>query len=198
MLLIVGLGNPEREYRGTRHNMGFETINKLAFDHGINITREKFRASFGEGRMFGRRVTLFKPQTYMNLSGEAVRDAVHFFKLTENEIIVVYDDIDLNLGEVRVRESGSSGSHNGMKNIIYHIDTQNFVRVRAGIGPKPSEWDLKDFVTSRFNPEDAEKMIVGVTKAADAVETILRSGVKEAMNMFNRRVKKEDAGELME
>ncbi|MDR1066552.1 MAG: aminoacyl-tRNA hydrolase [Clostridiales bacterium] len=189
MRLIAGLGNPERDYRGTRHNMGFETLNKLAFDHDIKMKTSKFRAISGDGTIHGEKVMLFKPQTYMNLSGEAVRDAINFYKLTHDDLIVVYDDIDLELGDTRVRETGSAGSHNGMKSVIYQLGAQDFIRVRAGIGPKPNEWDLSAFVTSRFRPDDIDKMVEGVAKAAAAVETILKSGVKEAMNMFNRRAK---------
>ena len=185
MRVIIGLGNPERDYRGTRHNIGFETINKLAYDHNIELKRAKFRAHFGEGRLAGEKVMLVKPQTYMNLSGESVRELLEYYKLSPKNIIVLYDDTAFELGQVRVRESGSDGGHNGVKNLIYHLETNVFDRVRIGIGAKPPGWDLADYVLSRFKKWEFDDMVYGISRAGDAVEVILRDGMAAAMNKFN-------------
>ena len=188
MRVIVGLGNPERDYKGTRHNVGFETVNKLAYDHDIELNRAKFRAHFGEGRIAGNKVMLVKPQTYMNLSGESVRDLLAYYKLSAKDILVLYDDTAFPLGQVRVRQSGSDGGHNGVKNLIYQLETQEFDRVRIGIGEKPEGWDLADYVLSRFKKSEFDDMVYGITRAGDAVEMILREGITAAMNKFNPRV----------
>jgi len=185
--VIAGLGNPEKDYKGTRHNVGFETINKLSFDNNIPINRAKFRAHFGEGRLAGQKVLLAKPQTYMNLSGESIRDILNFYKLTPESLIVIYDDVDLPLGDIRIRERGSAGSHNGLKNIIYQLETDEFIRIRIGIDPKPPGWDLADYVLSRFSKEEAKAAIDGIAKAAEAVESLLSEGAAFSMNKFNIR-----------
>jgi len=187
MRAVVGLGNPEREYRYTRHNVGFETINKLAYDHKIKINKAKHRAHLGQGRVAGVPVLLVKPQTYMNRSGECVRDVLRYFRLTPADLIVIYDDTDLLPGQVRVREKGSAGGHNGMKSVIYQLETDEFLRVRIGIGPKPPGWDLADYVLSRFAPRETDDVVAGITKATDAVEVILKDSVERAMNLFNAR-----------
>ena len=184
--IIAGLGNPEKNYGGTRHNMGFEVINKLSVDHKIEINRAKFRAHFGEGQIEGIKVKIVKPQTYMNLSGESIRDILRFYKITPDKLIVIYDDIDLEPGEIRVRERGSAGSHNGMKNIIYQLETDEIIRVRVGIG-KSERVSLKDFVLSKINKKDAEILIDGVYKASEAVRIILKDGAATAMNKYNQR-----------
>ena len=189
MRVLVGLGNPEKNYKGTRHNVGFEAINKLAYDHTININKAKFRAHFGEGHIGLEKVLLVKPQTYMNLSGEAVRDILRFYKLTPADIIVLVDDTALPLGHIRVREQGSAGGQKGLKSLIFQLETDEFIRVRIGVGEKPPGWDLADYVLSRFKPNEIEGMIEGVTKATEAVEIILKSGTKEAMNQYNQRQK---------
>ena len=185
-MLIVGLGNPEKNYKGTRHNVGFEVVNQLAHDHNIPIARAKFRAHWGEGKIAGVKVLLAKPQTYMNLSGEAVGELMAFFRCTPKDLIVVYDDTNLPVGEIRVREQGSAGGQNGMKNIIQRLGTDQFTRVRVGIGEKPPGWDLADYVLSRFKKEEIEGFIDGVNKAAAAVELILAEGVAAAMNRYNK------------
>jgi len=185
--VIAGLGNPEKDYKGTRHNVGFETINKLSFDNNIPINRAKFRAHFGEGRLAGQKVLLAKPQTYMNLSGESIRDILNFYKLTPESLIVIYDDVDLPLGDIRIRERGSAGSHNGLKNIIYQLETDEFLRIRIGIDPKPPGWDLADYVLSRFSKEESKAAIDGIAKAAEAVESLLSEGAAFSMNKFNIR-----------
>jgi PTH1 family peptidyl-tRNA hydrolase len=189
MFLVVGLGNPEKDYKGTRHNIGFEVINKLAFDHSIPINRAKFRSHFGEGSIASRKLILAKPQTYMNLSGEAVRDLMSYYKLTPEDLIIIYDDVSFPPGEIRIRKQGSAGGHNGMKNILYHIETDIFTRIRVGIGAVPERMILTDFVLSRFKKDEWEDMLDGIQNAGDAAEMILRSGAEAAMNQFNKVLK---------
>ncbi|MCL2352783.1 MAG: aminoacyl-tRNA hydrolase [Firmicutes bacterium] len=188
MTIIAGLGNPEKEYKNTRHNTGFEVVNKLACDHGVPINRAKFRAFAGEGFIGGKKVLLLKPQTYMNLSGECVRDVLAWYRLTPGELVVVYDDCALPVGDVRVRKQGGAGGHNGMKNILYHLGTDEFARVRVGIGEKPERLVLADYVLSQFRKDELDGWIAGVTKAAEAVEDILSQGADFAMNKFNRKL----------
>ena len=188
MKVIVGLGNPEHEYKGTRHNIGFEAINKLAYDHNIAVKRIKHKALIGTGMIGGEKVVLVKPQTYMNLSGESVREVVDFYDVTEEDIIILYDDITLAVSDIKIREQGSAGGHNGIKNIIWHLNTTDFLRVKIGIGEKPKEFILSDYVLSRFSKEEEQAMIQGVTKATEAVELILKESAAKAMNQFNRRL----------
>ena len=190
MRIIIGLGNPGDAYRGTRHNVGFETIDKLSFDFNIKLkNNRRFRAHIGEGRIGQTPVLLAKPQTFMNLSGRSVKTILNFYKLPPSEIIVVYDDVSLPVGDIRVREKGSAGGQKGIMDIIAQLATDEFPRVRIGIGEKPENWDLADYVLSRFPKSEWEAMIQGVTKAGDAVGFILREGTAAAMNEFNRKVK---------
>lgn len=189
MNLIVGLGNPGKEYVGTKHNVGFEVLDKLAYDNNININKAKFNALIGEGTIKNKKVALLKPLTYMNLSGESVKATMSWYKISNKDIIVIYDDISLNIGDIRIREKGSAGGHNGMKNIIYLLNTDEFIRVRVGIGNKPANWDLANYVLSRFSKDEIPNIIEGFTKAADAVEMILASGVSAAMNKYNQKKK---------
>jgi len=192
MLVIAGLGNPEKTYRNTRHNIGFEALNKFVYDHNLAFNKAKFRSHIAEGVVFGKKILLLKPQTYMNLSGEAIRDALVFYKLEPENLIVIYDDIALDLGEVRIRKQGSAGSHNGMKSIIYQLESDVFTRIRVGIGAKPPGYTLSNYVLSRFSKNETEAMIEGVTKATDALEIILRDSVDTAMNKFNKKKKTEE------
>jgi len=187
MRIVVGLGNPEGEYKGTRHNIGFELVNKMAYDHNIPVERKKHRGLFGTGTIAGKSVALVKPQTYMNRSGECVREVLDFYKLTLADLIVVYDDVSLALGDIRVRERGSSGGQKGMQNIIAQLGSDEFVRIRIGIGAKPERMSLADYVLWRFLPEEHEGMIAGVTRAGEALQMILKDGVTAAMNSFNRK-----------
>lgn len=189
MNLIVGLGNPGKEYVGTKHNVGFEVLDKLAYDNNININKAKFNALIGEGTIKNKKVALLKPLTYMNLSGESVKATMSWYKISNKDIIVIYDDISLNIGDIRIREKGSAGGHNGMKNIIYLLNTDEFIRVRVGIGNKPANWDLANYVLSHFSKDEIPNIIEGFTKAADAVEMILASGVSAAMNKYNQKKK---------
>lgn len=185
--IVFGLGNPGRDYVRTRHNIGFEVIGKLAYDHDIDISRAKFRGHYGDGSICGQPVKLVMPWTYMNLSGECVRDIIGFFRVPPSNMIVVYDDAALLPGIIRVRPKGSAGGHNGLKNIIYQLETDVFPRVRVGIGPPPEGWDLMDHVLSRFTESDREFFISSVTNAAKAVETIISDGVDKAMATFNTK-----------
>jgi PTH1 family peptidyl-tRNA hydrolase len=188
MKIIIGLGNPGDTYKGTRHNVGFETINKLAYDFNIQMKKNrKFRAETGEGRINGVLVMLVKPETYMNLSGECVRAVLDFYKLPSSEIIVVYDDVSLPVGDIRVRERGSANGQKGMQNIIAHLDTDEFPRIKIGVGNKPPSWKLSDYVLSRFLKEEFDDMIAGITKAGDAVGVVLNEGTVSAMNKFNKK-----------
>jgi len=187
MKLVIGLGNPEKEYKGTRHNTGFEVINKLSFDAHIPMGRLKRRCISGEGFISGEKVLFVKPQTYMNASGEAVRDLLAFYKLSADDIIVVYDDTSLPVGQIRIRKQGGAGGHNGMKNIIFHLETDVFPRVRVGIGAKPPDWILTDYVLSRVAREEEKEYVEGITKAGEAVLTILSRGIDAAMNTFNEK-----------
>jgi len=189
--IVAGLGNPEDKYRNTRHNVGFETVNKLAFDFNISIKKynRKIRAYSGEGKVGSAETLLMKPQTYMNLSGESVGAALRFYKLPPSALIVVCDDTNLPAGEVRVRAKGRAGGHNGLKSLIEHLGTDEFIRVRIGVGEKPQGWDLADYVLSRFTESERKTMIDAVTRAGEAVVTVLKEGVEAAMNRFNKKLK---------
>jgi len=189
MHVIIGLGNPGGTYKGTRHNVGFETIDKLCYDHNITMKNNKrFRAHVGEGRICNKPVLLVQPMTYMNLSGEAVRAILNFYKLPASQIVVIYDDVNLPVGEIRVRERGSAAGQKGMINIIAQLQTDEFARVRIGVGDKPPGFTLADYVLSRFLREEWDDMIKGITKAGDAAQQILREGIVLAMNAFNKRM----------
>lgn len=186
MYLIAGLGNPGREYETTRHNAGFMTIDRLADKIGCDVTARKFLGFTGSGMLGGEKVILLKPQTYMNNSGESIRAASDFYKLDPDHIIVIYDDISLDVGSVRIRAKGSAGGHNGMKSIISHLGTEGYPRVRVGIGEKPSRMDLADYVLSHFTKAELEVLQDAVRDAADAVEILIRDGVQTAMNKYNK------------
>lgn len=188
MYIIVGLGNPERRYDGTRHNIGFSAITVLADIYGISMDIKKHRAVCGKGVIQGQKVLLAMPQTYMNLSGESVRELVDYYKIDpEEELIVVYDDINLAPGKLRIRPKGSAGGHNGIKNIIAHLGTQIFPRVRIGVGEKPKGWDLADYVLGRFSGEEEPVIREALDKAAQACVEIMNEDVSSAMNKFNNK-----------
>jgi len=189
MYAIIGLGNPGSQYKGTRHNVGFETMDKLCYDHKITMKKNnRFKAMVGEGRINGKQILLIQPLTYMNLSGEAVRKILHFYKIPPTEMVVVYDDVNLPVGDIRVRERGSAAGQKGMANIIAQLSTDEFPRIRIGVGEKPPSWTLSDYVLSRFLREEWDDMIKGITKAGDAVEQILKEGVVLTMNKYNKRM----------
>lgn len=186
MYLIVGLGNPGDKYKSTRHNVGWDTIDALAKKHGIIFNEKKHKAEFGKGIIAGEKVILAKPQTFMNLSGESVRELVDYYKIDEKqELIVIYDDISLDVGQLRIRKKGSAGGHNGIKNIILNLAGDEFNRIKVGVGNKPANYDLADYVLGHFSKEDKCVMDEAFDKAADAVETIIIDGPDTAMNRYN-------------
>lgn len=193
MFLIVGLGNPGRQYEGTRHNMGFDTLDYLIEKHRIPQGGVKFNAMYGKGIIGGEKVILMKPLSFMNLSGGPVREMVNYFKIDpETEMIVIYDDIDLEPGQLRIRKQGSAGGHNGIKDIIRQLGTQKFLRVKVGVGAKPKGWDLADHVLGRFSSDDRRLADEAIGKAGDAVEMILSRGADAAMNEYNRKVQEKE------
>ena len=188
MYIIAGLGNPSREYKNTRHNIGFDVIDVLADKHNIDVTTIKHKALVGKGIIGGEKCILVKPQTYMNLSGESLIDVCQYYKIDiETELIVIYDDIALDVGAIRVRKSGSAGGHNGMKSIIQHLSTEKFMRIRMGVGEKPKGYDLADYVLGHFTGAERELMDKGAIDAVNAVETILNGDVDKAMNTYNKK-----------
>ena len=188
MYIIVGLGNPERKYDGTRHNIGFSAITALSDAFGISMDFKKHRAVCGKGYMEGQKVLLAMPQTYMNLSGESVRELVDYYKIDpQSELVIIYDDIDLAPGKLRIRAKGSAGGHNGMKNIIRHLGTQEFARVRIGVGEKPKGWDLADYVLARFDRDQEPLIRETLEYVVESCKVIVTEGVTEAMNRFNHK-----------
>lgn len=185
MYLIVGLGNPESEYANTRHNMGFDTINEIAKKNNINIVKTKFKGLYETGMIQGKKVILLKPQTYMNLSGESVKEIVDFYNIKLDEIIVIYDDIDVEKGNIKIRKKGGPGSHNGMKSVIEELNSSEFGRVRVGIGQPEYKNDMINYVIGRVPEEEQEILHQGVKKAAEAIEEIIKNGIDIAMNKFN-------------
>lgn len=191
MYCIVGLGNPERKYENTRHNIGFEVIDALAEKYSIAVREKGYKALFGKGVIEGQRVILVKPQTYMNLSGESVREVTDYYKIdVQEQLIVISDDISLEVGGIRIRKKGSAGGHNGLKNIIKHLGTEQFNRIRMGVGEKPKEWDLVDYVLGHFSKEEREKMDAGIKDAVAAVGIMVTEGPDKAMNTFNKKQQK--------
>ncbi len=189
MYIIVGLGNPTKEYDNTRHNIGFAAIDMLADKYGINVTEVKHKALLGKGVIHGNKVILVKPMTYMNLSGEAVRAIVDYYKVDEEEeLLVIYDDISLDVGQFRVRKKGSAGGHNGIKNIIAQLGHDTFQRIKIGVGEKPKGYDLADYVLGHFSKEDLATLKDGMERIDSAVELILQGNIEEAMNRYNTKV----------
>ena len=193
MYLIVGLGNPEEEYSKTRHNMGFNTINKISQQYNIEVKQNKFQALYGSGMIEKEKVILLKPQTYMNLSGNSVKEVVDFYKIEKEKILVIYDDMDIEPGKIKIRKKGSAGGHNGIKNIIANLGTDVFPRIKIGVGEKPKKYDLADYVLGHFSKEDRELMEEGYDRADHAVGMILNGEIEAAMNQYNRKVKPKEA-----
>lgn len=194
MFIIAGLGNPTLQYRGTRHNVGFDVIDTLADKYNIAVETRKSRALIGKGIIAGQKVLLVKPQTYMNLSGESIGELVSYYKVDEEqELLVIYDDVSLDVGQLRIRRKGSAGGHNGIKDIIRHLGTDVFLRIKIGVGEKPKGYDLADYVLGHFSREEREMMEEGYQKATEAVEMILAGELDEAMNVFNRKAKPKEA-----
>lgn len=190
MFLIVGLGNPGRQYEHTRHNVGFDVMDAIAEKYNISISEKKHRALCGKGVINGVKVVLAKPQTFMNLSGESVESLLSYYKLDpEEEMLVIYDDISLAPGNLRIRKKGSAGGHNGIKNIIAQTGTQNFLRIKVGVGEKPKGWDLADYVLGRFDEEERAAVEEAIGHAVLAAELMLQGEVDAAMNEFNAKKK---------
>ena len=186
MFIIVGLGNPGRKYENTRHNMGFLTIDRLAEKLSIRVSKIKFKALIGEGRIGTHRVILVKPQTYMNLSGESVREIMQFYKIPIENLIVVYDDFDIALGTIRIRKFGSAGTHNGMKSVIYQLQSDRFPRIRIGIDNQ-DKGNLIDFVTGGVSKEEAVLLREPIDQSVEAIQAIVTDGIDLAMNRYNSR-----------
>ena len=188
MKIIVGLGNPGREYARTRHNAGFDTLEILSEKEGIPLKKLKCHALLGEGVVGGERCVLAQPQTFMNLSGQAVAEMLSWYKCAPSDVMVIHDDIDLPFGQVRVRAKGGAGTHNGMRNILYLTGTELFPRIRIGVGKAPAQWDLKDWVLSSYADADERKTAYDAyCLAADAADCFIRSGIDLCMNRFNLR-----------
>ena len=185
MKIIIGLGNPKAEYAGTRHNVGFSVIYNISDYYNIQVDTKKHKALIGKGVMEGEKVILAMPQTYMNLSGESVRELVDYYKSDHTDIIVIYDDISLDVGRIRIRKKGSAGGHNGIKNIIAHLGTDVFTRIKVGVGEKPPKMDLADYVLGRFSKDEQPVIRQAAEMAREAVADILTEDADHAMNKFN-------------
>ncbi|MBE7027495.1 MAG: aminoacyl-tRNA hydrolase [Ruminococcaceae bacterium] len=185
MYIIVGIGNPGKKYESTRHNIGFIAIDYMASLFDIKVNKIKHKALIGEGKIDGERVMLVKPQTFVNLSGESVREIADYYKVSSQNIIVIYDDVSLEEGSVRIRKKGSDGGHNGIKSIIYQLSSDAFPRIKLGVGSKPPGYDLKDWVLAKFTDEDIKIMSKAVETAAKAVPEIIKNGAESAMNKYN-------------
>lgn len=186
MYIIAGLGNPDRQYQNTRHNIGFDVIDVIAAKNNITVGERKHKALIGKGFVGGQKAVLVKPQTYMNLSGESVREIIDFYKIDEkSELIVISDDVSLDVGQIRIRKKGSAGGHNGLKNIILHLGHDEFQRVKMGVGEKPKGYDLADYVLGHFPKEEREIMDESAGRAAEAVGVMIAEGADAAMNLYN-------------
>ncbi len=186
MYIIVGLGNPKREYENTRHNVGFSCIDAIAEEHNIDVIECKHKALIGKGYIGTQKVILVKPQTFMNLSGESVREIIDYYKVDEKtQLIVMYDDVSLPVGQLRIRQKGSAGGHNGIKNIILHLGHDTFERIKVGVGEKPPGYDLADYVLGHFSKEDKSVMEESKKRVCKAVEMMVDEQIDAAMNQFN-------------
>ena len=188
MFIIAGLGNPTRQYEKTRHNIGFDVIDAIAEKYNISMNENKHKAICGKGVIEGEKLVLVKPQTFMNLSGESIAEVLHYYKAdAEREFLVAFDDISLAPGNIRIRKKGSAGGHNGIKSIIAEVGTQNFMRIKVGVGEKPKGWDLADHVLGRFSTEDREKAEAAIKEAVDAAVLMMQGKADEAMNQYNSK-----------
>lgn len=185
MYVVVGLGNPGKQYENTRHNVGFNVIDILGRNNNIEINKIKHKALVGEGRIGSEKVLLVKPQTYMNLSGQSLLDIYKYYKVEPENIIVIYDDIDLDVGKIRIRKKGSAGTHNGMRSIIYNLQFDNFPRIRIGVSKPENNQDLASFVLSKFKKEEIEDLNDTLDKACLAIECIIKEDIDKSMNKYN-------------
>lgn len=188
MYIIAGLGNPGKQYEGTRHNIGWQVIDAMADKYSIRVLENKFKGLIGKGMINGEKVILVKPLTYMNLSGECIGEIVNYFKIDETcELVVIADDISLDVGAIRMRKKGSAGGHNGLKSIIAHLGHENFIRMKMGVGDKPAGYDLADYVLGHFNKDENEILSESIKNAVLAIETILSDGIDKSMNLYNTK-----------
>ena len=185
MYLIIGLGNPEPEYAYTRHNMGFDVINRIAKEYEIEISRNKFDGLYGQGIIEGEKVILLKPQTYMNLSGKSIKQFIDFYKIENDHILVIYDDMDVEVEKIKIRKKGGPGSHNGMKSVVHELITDDFPRIRVGIGRPIDEYDAIDYVIGKLEEDEYSKLEIGIEKAKEAVIEYIKNGIDSTMNKYN-------------
>lgn len=185
MYLIVGLGNPEADYSRTRHNMGFDVINKIAKEYEIDISRTKYNGLYGTGTIEGQKVILLKPQTFMNLSGKSIKPFIDFYKIPLENVLVIYDDMDVKVGEIKIRKKGGPGTHNGAKSVVHELVSEDFPRIRVGIGKPIDEYDAIDYVIGKIDDASYSELEVGINKAANAIKEYIQNGVEYAMNKFN-------------
>ena len=185
MYLIVGLGNPEEEYARTRHNMGFDVVNQIAQKQHIEMNKKKFHSIYGTGEIEGEKVILLKPQTYMNESGKAIRECMQFFKLRLKDLIVIFDDLDIEPGTIKIRKKGGAGTHNGMKSVVEEVQSENFTRIRIGIGMPTFKHDLLNYILTRIPDNEYKVLETAIQEAALATEDIIQHGVDNAMNKYN-------------
>lgn len=186
MYIIAGLGNPGKKYVNSRHNVGFDTLDAVAAKYNIDVKKVKFNGIYGEGNIAGEKVVLVKPQTFMNLSGECIRDFKNWYKVDNEQIIIIYDDISLPLGKMRIRPKGSAGGHNGIKSIIYQTGSEVFPRIKIGVGsPENPDYDLADYVLGHFSKAEIDVLVPVAVKAADAVAEIIKNGTEKAMSAYN-------------
>lgn len=187
MYIIVGLGNPGSQYQASRHNIGWDVITRISDDYKIPLNMKKHKAICGTGYIEGQKVILAQPITYMNLSGESVREMMDFYKVSNEDIIVIYDDITLDIGQLRIRKKGSAGGHNGIKSIIQHLGSDEFPRIKVGVGNKPKDWDLADYVLSRFKDEEQATVREALKDSSDACKWMITKSIDEAMNCYNKK-----------
>lgn len=192
MIVIAGLGNPGTKYSLTRHNVGFDVIDVLANRFNIKVNKAKFKGLVGEGSFAGEKIILIKPSTFMNLSGESIRPLMDFYKLKPEELIVIVDDIDIEFGTIRIKKKGSGGTHNGLKSIISQTGTDQFPRLKIGVGQKPIHYDLADFVLSNFSKSERQIIDKAILNAADAVDEFISNGIDSAMNKYNMKTLAQD------
>lgn len=190
MFIIAGLGNPGKQYENTRHNTGFSVIDVIAEEFDIAVLEKKHKAVIGKGYIDGQKVILAKPQTFMNLSGESIRELIDYYKVDEtSELIVIYDDVSMDVGQLRIRKKGSAGGHNGIKNIIAHLGHDTFLRIKVGVGEKPKGYDLADYVLGHFTQDEQKTMRESAGQAARAVRLLVQGDVDKAMNDYNKKVR---------
>lgn len=185
MYLIVGLGNPEKEFSNTRHNMGFDVINKIAKKYEIDITRTKFNGLYGSGTIENEKVILLKPQTFMNLSGQSIKPFIDFYKIPLENVLVIYDDMDVEIGNIKIRKKGSAGSHNGAKSVVHELSSEDFPRIRVGIGRPENEYDAIDYVIGKIEEEQYKQLENGIDQAVKAISEYIIKGIDSAMNRYN-------------